>query len=360
VALPYNIETNVTYRGVRSARIAFDDTAAGNRLMCLVCGTTGIGKSLEARRALRKAKVAFEEFGITPNEYDLVKNLWSIASGILSHRGRRIRVAIADDKDGIAKHETILNHLKNGFGADSRQINFPSDRAYRNAEYKDSEDEKERKKYRASIPLPRFDLDVRLIWLSNINFTDPEVTAGLPVHFHALVSKGLDPIWIDVDIANDGRALFLYVHWLATEKNSLGGEGYTYDVARAAVRFYVENVHRLIDIPPRRLSMIAKVIRDNPNPAARDERLEQMLRPTDQRPKLILPESWVPVLLWPANPPPRLNPEPLSGARQPDPVETAPEPEPDPPPAARQPDSFETVPEADRAEMHGNAGRVGA
>jgi hypothetical protein len=146
VALPYNIETNVTYRGVRSARIAFDDTAAGNRLMCLVCGTTGIGKSLEARRALRKAKVAFEEFGITPNEYDLVKNLWSIASGILSHRGRRIRVVIADDKDGIAKHETILNHLKNGFGADSRQINFPSDRAYRNAEYKDSEDEKERKK----------------------------------------------------------------------------------------------------------------------------------------------------------------------------------------------------------------------
>ena len=214
------------------------------------------------------------------------------------------------------------------------------------------------RRYRASIPLPMFDLIVRLIWLSNINFTEPEVIAGLPVHFHALVSKGLDPIWIDVDIANDCHDLFLYVHWLATEKNSLGGEGYTYDVARAAVRFYVENVHRLIDIPPRRLSMIAKVIRDNPSPAARDERLEQMLRPTDQRPKLILPESWVPVLLWPANPPPQLNPEPLSGARQPDPVETAPEPEPDPPPAARQPDPFETAPATDRAEMHGNAGQI--
>ena len=144
-----------------------------------------------------------------------------------------------------------------------------------------------------------------MIWLSNLNYTDPGIVAGLPIHFHAMVSKGLDPYWISNDAEHDGHDLFLYVHWLATERNSLGGEGYSYAVARQAVQFYVKNVHRLIDIPPRRLSLIAKMIADNPDPAERKERLEGMLRPTDQRPRLKVPESWVPVLLWPQNLPRR-------------------------------------------------------
>ena len=57
------------------------------------------------------------------------------------------------------------------------------------------------------------------------------------------------------------------------------------------MQFYVKNVHRLIDIPPRRLSLIAKMIADNPDPAERKERLEGMLRPTDQRPRLMLPRD---------------------------------------------------------------------
>ena len=138
-----------------------------------------------------------------------------------------------------------------------------------------------------------------MIWLSNLNYTDPGIVAGLPIHFHAMVSKGLDPYWISNDAEHDGHDLFLYVHWLATERNSLGGEGYSYAVARQAVQFYVKNVHRLIDIPPRRLSLIAKMIADNPDPAERKERLEGMLRPTDQRPRLNFRRTWVPVLLWP-------------------------------------------------------------
>jgi hypothetical protein len=115
---------------------------------------------------------------------------------------------------------------------------------------------------------------------------------------------------------------------LATECNALGGEGISYEVARRAVQFYVQNVHRLIDIPPRRLSLIAKTIRDNTTQDGRDERLNQMLRPSDQRPKLILPEPWLQVLLWSPTPPtrPQQSPEPPVAAEQaeqpPDAVDT--------------------------------------
>ena len=227
--------------------------------------------------------------------------MWKIESGIICHKGRKIRVLLVDDKDGLFRRETIANHLKAGFGADRRRIQATSNEISLNEHYRNSEDEEERKKYKAIIPANSFDVHVGMIGLANIDYTDPDVVAGLP-HFAALVSKGLDPQRIPNDAENGGREVFLYTHHLATEQNSLGGEGYTYEVARAAVEFYVRNVHRLIDIPPRRLSMIAKVIKDNPDPAGREARLDAMLRPTDQRPKLILPASWVPVLLWPSGP----------------------------------------------------------
>ena len=275
----------------------------------------------EARRALRKAGVPFHEFGVTPSERDLVKLMWFITCGIITYRGRLL-VVIADDQDGLARRETILNHLKGMFGSDRRRVTFPSSEALRNEEYKNSENAKDRAKYRATIAPSGFDIDIRLIWLSNLDYTDPEIIATLPSHFHAMVSKGLDPLCIPNDAAHDGRDVFLFTHYLSTEKNSLGGAGYSYEVARQAVRFYVENVHQLIDIPPRRLAMIAKVIKDNPDPAGRDERLAQMLRDTDQRPKLILPESWVPVLLWPTEPPRRAEAVPIVP-----PPEETPEPE---------------------------------
>ena len=218
-------------------------------------------------------------------------------------------------------------------------------------------DEKEKKRYKVSIPPPEFDLEVRLIWLSNIDYTDPKLIATLPVHFHAMVSKGLDPFWIPNDAENGGRDVFIYTHYLATEKNGLGGEGYGYTVARQAVEFYVTHVHRLIDIPPRRLSMIAKVIAENPNPRDRDDRLEGMLRNTDQRPKLTLPEPWVPVLLWPRDPPkcrepivhpddhPTPEPDPIAATSEPDPAPfVPPTPEPEPITATPEPDPAPVVP----------------
>ena len=110
-SLPYNIEKNVAYQGIRYAQLAFLDVATGKRVMCLICSETGLGKSLEAKRAMKANNTAFYEFGVTQNEYDLVSHLWSIQSGIIQYKGRRIVVIIADDKDGLARRETILKSL---------------------------------------------------------------------------------------------------------------------------------------------------------------------------------------------------------------------------------------------------------
>ena len=101
---------------------------------------------MEALRAPPVAGVPFHEFGVTPSERDLVKLMWFITSGIITHKGRRILVVIADDQDGLARRETILNHLKGMFGSDRRRVTFPSSEALRNEEYKDSENEKDKAK----------------------------------------------------------------------------------------------------------------------------------------------------------------------------------------------------------------------
>jgi hypothetical protein len=61
---------------------------------------------------------------------------------------------------------------------------------------------------------------------------------------------------------------------------------FTYDVARDAVRFYVDHVHQLIDIHPRRLQPVAQAM--TLPPVLRDGKLRQMLRNTDQRPSCAL------------------------------------------------------------------------
>jgi hypothetical protein len=260
----------------------------------------------------------------------LVEVLWQIESGLIHHHDRKIAVMLADDRDGLLRQPTTCNQMKSIFGADRRRAFLENRESLRNETRRNSTEEREKRKYNPTIHPPSFPVAARLIQLANINYTDSAVASGLSEHFLALVSKGLDPIWIPSDKEHDGFGLFVYTHWLATEGNALRSEQYTYDVARRAVSFYTEYVNRLIDISPRRLSMIARIIRDNPDPGQCALRLDQMLRPDDQRPKLHLPESWIPVLLWPDNPPrrpdPASPPEPPPAASQPDP-----EPEPDPP-----------------------------
>ena len=169
-------------------------------------------------------------------------------------------------------------------------------------------------------------------------------------------------------MVDDGLDLFEYTHHTATEGNMLRSLQFTWEVSRAAMQFYVEHVHALVDIHPRRLVMIAQTIRDNPDPDKHMARLSLMLRDSDQRPKLIVATTWVAMdggLLLPKHPPPpnraRGTLKPVVAAEKPQPKlidngGTASKPEhelfdhidfpPDPPPAASQP-----VPSATGSEL---------
>jgi hypothetical protein len=312
--------------------------------MCMVCSDTGYGKTHEAKKILRMLGIAFAE--VNPKtDNALVQVLWGFASGAVLVKGRRVVVIIVDDVDALARNETPSNLMKSAFGAE-RKIIFETPAALRNEQRRIDESPH----YRKEIAPPQFNVPVRLIWLSNVNWTDPAVFGSTPEHFKALVSKGLDPLWIPNDAEHDGLAVFQYAHWLATEGKGLRSLGFPYEVARDAIAFYVNNVQRLIDICPRRLTQIAEVIRSNVNPGERDLRLRSMLRPDAQRPKLILPHTWSQVLLWSHDPPqskapPPPQPDPAAShgdnvisLRPPTPSVPPPDPAPpEPPPAASQP-----------------------
>jgi hypothetical protein len=156
--------------------------------------------------------------------------------------------------------------------------------------------------YNPTIPPPSFVLGhkLRLLWPSNENYNDLAARKTLSVHFDPLVARGLDPWWIGDHRGNDNRALVEYTYWLVTEANLLRAMGFKYEHTRAAINFYLSNVNRLIDVPPRRVELIARAFA-NPVPTLRDASLSAMLAQSDLRPKLRL-ESQISVMLWPETP----------------------------------------------------------
>jgi hypothetical protein len=302
--LPYNIHCNPTYQGVRVMLDTITAVAKGERMLALIGGGTGIGKTFHARRICRKA-------GINEVPEERPTTLDALISFLWLHRN--CPVGLLDECDHLLRQEMTCNLLKLANG-DPRVVAHASQRSVLNEQYLADGS----RRYREYIPPTRFPLHdkVRAIMLSNRNYQDPRVIAELPQeHWNALVGRGTDPIWIPTD-GNDGRDLFEYTHWTATEGNMLRSLQFNWEVSRTAVEFYVEHIHELVDIHPRRLVMIAETIRDNPDPDERMARLYQMLRNTDQRPNLKLPQTWVAMdggLLLPKHP---MSPNRVRGTRR--------------------------------------------
>ena len=329
--LPFSIETNPTYIGVGLMLDGLTAIARNERRLGLFCGGTGIGKTFFARRECRRCGIKDVPEERPDNVYALTDFLW---------RNREKPVVTLDECDHLLRQQATANMLKVCNG-DPRVVALGTMESTRNERRQADGDSR----YNPLIPPSRFPLGdkARQVMTSNRNYQDEAVIADLPQeHWRALVGRGIDPVWVPTD-GNEGRDLFGYTYWCATEDGMLRSLQFTYDVARAAVQFYVESIHRLVDIHPRRLVMIAEAIRDNPIPDRRMVRLNQMLRPVDQRPKLIVPRTWV--LIWPKLPPPphharrrklrsarpadsRLSPapEPTSPDSEPMPAEPAPAP----------------------------------
>ena len=173
---------------------------------------------------------------------------------------------LLDDPGPIARSEAILDVLKTSFGV-QRECILETPESTRNERYRLAGSQR----YDPLILPPRFPTgNLRMLWLSNTNFTDPVLLDKLGDHFAPLVTRGLNPWWIDDDSAHDNYDLFLYVHHQATEKNLLRSMGFPYTVGQRAVNFYVTQCHRLYDLAPRRLELIARAFaNDSPANARR-------------------------------------------------------------------------------------------
>src|SRR3954471_20101167 len=136
VSLPYDIHTNPTFHGMEQSKRIMRDVALGRRIMALICSDPGFAKTYNAKHIMRSERVAFHEDAPT-TEAALVKVLWGIESGLITSKGRKPAVLLADDKDALFRRETA-NQMKSAFGTDRRNITFGSPEALKNEDRKNA------------------------------------------------------------------------------------------------------------------------------------------------------------------------------------------------------------------------------
>lgn len=238
------------------ARTAIRAVTLGSKRMQLLCSASGIGKTILVLEELRRAAIRVQ--------YVCPTSASSLVRELYHHRNQPI--IFLDDCDKLFRSETVANIAKMAFGPQSLVI-YPSVEAIKNAACKASGSPK----YDPTIPPVRFPFRGKLIWCSNLNLTDEKIIAEkmLP-HFRALLSRGLDPIWIDT---SDSVELFEYVVWLATEGGMLNKEGFSRAASEEAVNWFIRNRNRVKELSPRQIVRAAGIIKNFGN----DEKTKQAL-----------------------------------------------------------------------------------
>jgi hypothetical protein len=227
---------NVVQEQVAAVRHLIRAVGRGDKLMQLICSDPGIGKSYIVKQELRRVGTKVEN--VAPaNESAFVKALYD-------HKDDP--VLVLDDFDALANAVGVASIFKMAFGPD-RVVVHHTVEARKNEQADDD-------RHNPNIPPQRFKIGCGLIWLSNINFTDPaNVKNHMAPHFRAMCSRGLDPFWIDTSDQDD---LFRYCIWLGTEGNMFSRM--RKPIAEAAVEWFIVNRNRLIEISPRTLMRAAE------------------------------------------------------------------------------------------------------
>jgi hypothetical protein len=346
MAMPFDVKKNPTFLGVEAAKGIIKDVAAGRRTLGLIGSGTGVGKTFYVRQICRRHLIGHVPEDNPANAEALVSMTWN---------NRHHPVHVLNECDHLFRVERTINVLKL-MHEEPRKCALYTVEARKNEQRRESGG-----LYVPTIAPTQFMLGngCRQLFTTNLNYQDPAITKDLPPeHWMALLRRGIDPVWIPTH-GRDGLDLFEHTYWMATEGNMLKSLQFTYEVARDAVRFYLENIHLLPEISPACLVRIATTIREAGTDKVRCEaRLGQMLLPTDQRPKLVLEQPTIQSLLWPKKPPTRrkkVQPDkpqksvekpaetveqpasPLPITREPAPAEQATsEPSPSPPPLTIQ------------------------
>src|SRR5262249_27393770 len=134
------------------------------------------------------------------------------------------------------------------------------------------------KTFDRNIPPPTFKIKAGLVWLSNKNFTDESViNSEMVPHFRAMVSRGLDPIWID---SSNPQNMFDYTLWLDIEQRLLIHQDQAPNKKQHddGLDWWVTNRHRLREISPRSLvEAVRRMKQFNGEPETRDGMLKLLL-----------------------------------------------------------------------------------
>jgi len=263
---------NPIRRQMDLARGAIRAVMRGDKKMQMLCSNPGIGKTWTVSKEFKKAGHDIRALGnIAPqNVFALCQTLWLA-------KLQELPVVVLDDCDTLARTEAAANVFKMAFGPTGKVITGTV------ASFKNEARKELGKDFDANIPPPFFYTKANLVWLSNKNFTDEKIIDSEMVpHFRAMVSRGLDPIWID---SSNPQHMFDYTLWLDVEQRLLIHQNQAPNKQQhdAGLAWWVANRHRLREISPRSLvDAVMRVKQFNGEPETRDGMLKLLLKPANE------------------------------------------------------------------------------
>jgi hypothetical protein len=198
----------------------------------ILCGPPGWGKSYLVKKTLRA-------MGIEPMPIS-IQNEHALIHSLSKHRSER--VLLLDDSDQLPSRPSCMNILKGAFGPD-REVVWDSREA--------------QKEFGHGL---RFKVKSGLIWVSNINYTDPTTRKAGDAHWNAMLSRGIRPNWLDT--TNEQDALSYIVH-LATNGQMIFSESnpqrFDKPTSETIVRLFIERRDFWKELSPRCMGNIIKI-----------------------------------------------------------------------------------------------------
>lgn len=303
----YDVENNPTWQAMRRVGELTRMVIDGKKSMQMICSPPGLGKSEEVLQAAAVAKIKL--YHTSPDSIQgLCADLWR----------HRDRVCLLDDCDTVFQDKKRLNVLKMAHGP-QRLVLVPSNlRIQKNQDLRQLGSDR----YDPDVPPPTFPLGPKhgLIALANANYADPTfLHPNIRDDFRALVSRGLDPLWIP----GDPQSVLDYTIWLVVAHKMLlrhpqqdhGNRrgGFPLVIQQEVLDFLCVNARRLTEISPRMACKLAMARRDDPS---YEMAWKQYLAPRVLHPALVLPDET-----------PQLVSRAMRSAAM---CSTKPEPEPDP------------------------------
>ena len=284
----YDVERNATWKAVQRAKDFVELCLTGKKPMQMICSVPGIGKSELVLELL--AKHGHKPYYFSPSsEEGFCADLWA----------NRDKPYFLDDCDVLATHRKIIGIAKMAYGP-QRTVIVPNTLSIQRNERRRLDGSE---KYDENIPPPTFKMEQgsALIWCANTNFTDPaNLGDNVARDFAALVSRGLDAIWIP----GSDQEVFNYTIWMIVESGMLRRNpqarlnegGFKLAHQQEVLDFFCRYANQLLEVNPRMAWRLADA-RKKHGPAYIDYWKAQL---SDRYLRAINPPDVVPQLLSPA------------------------------------------------------------